>query len=395
MKIMRQERKKAAQERKRARANMKMLRKKIRSQRNAQRKKDLQNFLKNPFRLRRVKGSEKVLQRQIRKDLRQQRRKNLMDFPSRIKGAFQRSIEKRKRMFRYRLRKTEDLFSTVTRGTASERLLPDLLMTFLNSTALFLIAFWSIFYFQQLVSMMAAQRFSIPVVLYSFKIDWPLYTYSVTYTRRTLIVVFGLGPLLVFLASFLFYRVQKNIAKKSATAALLITWLLFHSINQVFGGLIAGLMTRTGFARTTEWLFLTRPFDTVELSLLVVSALVLIVAGFIGTRLFLRLGQNARFLEPKVRPFYLLFQVLLPWLTGTLLLYLSNIPNNPPELIIRYTISFLMILPMLTNYNTPSLRSVKLSNPTGVKGISWMALFSILIGFALIRIFLYPGIQIN
>jgi hypothetical protein len=395
LKTLRQDRKKVVQERKRARENRRMLRRKIRSQRNQQRKKDLQNFLKNPFLWQRMKGSEKILKRQIRLDLKQQRRKNLVEFPSRIQVSFKRFIETRKRTFRYRIKRMEDLFSPITRSSTTERLMPDLLVNFLNSTAMFLIAFWIIFYFMQLVSIFAAHRFTIPAVWYSFKVDWPLYTYSVVYSRRALVIIFGTGPFLVFLFSILFFRLQKKVARRSTIAALLITWLLFHSVNQVFGGLISGLVTRTGFARTTEWLFLTRPFDTVELSLLVVSAVVLIFAGFYGTRLFLRIGQNSRFIEPRVRSFYILFQVLLPWISGTLLLYISNVPRNPPELIILYAISFLMILPMLTNYNAPQLRSVKLSNPLNNSRILWAAIFSVLIGFVLIRTLLFPGIPIH
>ncbi len=263
----------------------------------------------------------------------------------------------------------------------------------LNSTILFVLAFLTVYYINNYVTIYTAQFFDIPTVLYSYRIFWPLYTYSSLYTRQALVATFGMGPFFCLLLAVLFLQMPRWLKKYNFNFKLFALWLSFHAFNTIFGGYIAGVITRTGLMYAVEWLFLTAVFDKTEIILLILAVVAMFVLGFFATSYFLQ-AVNAKILrEPKYRIFYLVGNVAIPWIIGNLILFLLNLPNNPTELLLLYTSSILIIIPIFSNYNSPRIQMMKFERVSGEFKVGWVYLLVAIAAFIYIRMMIYNGIS--
>lgn len=263
----------------------------------------------------------------------------------------------------------------------------------INSTVLFVLAFLTVYYINDYVTIYTAQIFDIPTVLYSYRIFWPLYTYSSLYTRQALVATFGMGPFFCLLLAVLFLQVPRWLKKYNLNLRLFALWLSFHAFNTVFGGYIAGVITRTGLMYAVEWLFLTAVFDKTEIILLILSVIAMFVLGFFATSYFLN-AVNAKILrEPKYRIFFLVGNLAIPWIFGNLSLFFLNLPNNPTELLLIYATSILIIIPVFSNYNSPRIQMMKFERIGGEFNVGWVYLLITIAAFVYIRMFIYEGIS--
>ncbi len=263
----------------------------------------------------------------------------------------------------------------------------------INSTVLFVLAFLTIYYINNYVTIYTAQFFDIPTVLYSYRIFWPLYTYSSLYTRQALVASFGMGPFICLLLAILFLQVLRWLKKYNLNLKLFALWLSFHAFNAVFGAYIAGIITRTGLMYAVEWLFLTAVFDTTEIFLLIIAVIMMFVLGFLSTSYFLMAVNTKIIRESKYRIFYLLGNIAIPWILGNASLFLLNLPNNPTELLLLYATSVLIIIPVFSNYNSPRIQMMKFDRISGEFKIAWIYIFVTIAALIYIRMVIYNGIS--
>ncbi|MCD4731016.1 MAG: hypothetical protein K8R74_10470 [Bacteroidales bacterium] len=263
----------------------------------------------------------------------------------------------------------------------------------INSTVLFILAFLAVYYINNYVTIFTAQIFDIPTVLYSYRIFWPLYTYSSLYTRQALVATFGMGPFISLLLAILFLQVPRWLKKYNLNLKLFALWLSFHAFNTVFGGYIAGVITRTGLMYSVEWLFLTAIFDKTEIFLLVIAVIMMFVLGFFSTSYFLMAVNTKIIRESKYRIFYLVGNIAIPWILGNLSLFLLNLPNNPTELLLIYATSILIIIPIFSNYNSPRIQMMKFERIGGAFKIAWIYILITIAAFMYIRMIIYHGIS--
>ena len=167
--------------------------------------------------------------------------------------------------------------------------------------------------------------------------------------------------------------------------------MIFHSVNLFFGAYISGMITRTGFIYATEWLFFSNIFDVEEIIFLIISIITMIAIGFYFTRYFILSANNNLVILPKIRIFYFISKVLLPWLTGVVLLYFLNFPNNPPELVLLLAVSFLMIIPVFFNYNSFRNINIELVNKEGKEFVGWIYILALVLFLGFYRIVLFNG----
>jgi hypothetical protein len=251
------------------------------------------------------------------------------------------------------------------------------------------------YYLSQFASIFVAGKYSIPAVLHSYRIFWPLYTYSSLYSRQALIVIFGIGPLVCLSMAFGLFHLYNRIKTGNRYLKIFLIWLIFHGVNQFFGAYISGVITRTGFVYTTEWLFYSRIFGIQEILLVIVSVLVLVGFGLYSTKQFILAANANQLIDPAIRQVFILAQVFLPWLVGYLIIFLSNLPHNPPELLLLYLASFLMILPVFFNFNSSSNRYIKLQFQEKKLKVNIINLLVFTASLVLIRLFIYPGISFS
>ena len=78
----------------------------------------------------------------------------------------------------------------------------------------------------------------------------------------------------------------------------------------------------------------------------------LIIIGRIVTPLFLLSSGSVTLVKPENRLFFIFIQVVLPWLTGMLVIFLITLPNYYIPLILKTITPGLILIPSLFLYNS-------------------------------------------
>lgn len=371
------------------------LRQRIRTDRIKHWKRNFYESLKKPFKRKKVDERDKIFKKHVKEDIKYYRRQSILGFPALVSSKIRAYFRMRREKMEFaRMALTESYYnlSSATNISTNKR---DFIFTSINSLLSFLLAFWLMYYLSQMASILAAHLYEVPAVLHSYRIFWPLYTYSTLYTRKALIIMFGIGPLAALILGFICYHIFIRVRTFNSYLKSLIIWLVFHGVNMFFGAYIIGFITRTGFIYSTEWIFYSNVFDIEEIIFLIISIVAMIIFGFFSTRQFLFATTVSNIIEPKIRIVYIFGQIVIPWFLGFMIIYISNLPNNPPELVLQYVISFLMVIPVLFNYNMPSNRYLEFPvPPSGVK-FAWIFLTMVLVVLVVIRLYVFPGINFN
>lgn len=388
------------QERSRDRAERREMRKKYKPMRDHIRKErwkkfrhDLVAFFKNPIPGRKLNKNQRFILQEIKKERRQKRKEYLLGLPGRMTNSVANFWRKRIKGVRAVMQAAGMFIGEFREATSVRDVRRTLFVTLVNSTVFYILAYLVLYYISQYITIFTASFYDIPAVLYSYRIYWPLYTYSTLYTRAALIVIFGTGPIACLVIGVVFYRLYLFLRSKLNYLKVFLIWIIYHSLNLFFGAYIVGVITRTGFIYTSEWLFLSNVFDVEEIVLLIVSVVVLVISGYYGTRQVMMASVSNKVLEPRRRVFYIIFQLLIPWLIGNGALILMNTPNNPDELLLSYVTSILLIVPALSNFNTPTLQNIRIAKMPGKVSVRWIYVVVAILAMVLIRFGLAGGIS--
>lgn len=224
--------------------------------------------------------------------------------------------------------------------------------TYLQSTAYYILSFLLIYVIYQLVTIFVARLFNIPVIWYYYQLKFPLYTYSNLYTRAALVTIFGMGPVVSLVLALIFLRLFFSKSYYSKNFQLFNLWVAINGLNMFFGAYIIGFLTRTEFIYTSEWLLMSRIFDVEEIIFTVLSLTVLILVGRHVASLFLVSSGSVTLVSPEYRLFFIISQVILPWITGGVLLFLVTTPTHYIPLILKTLTPGLILIPSLFTYNS-------------------------------------------
>ena len=158
---------------------------------------------------------------------------------------------------------------------------------------------------------------------------------------------------------------------------------------------IVGVITRTGFVYSSEWLFLSDVLDVEEIVFLIVSLVVLIIMGYYSTKYFLQTANYPIIIEKKLRRLFLLAKVGFPWIIGSAVLYAVNFGKAPTELLLFYLTPILFVIPVFTNYNSLRMQFVKPAYRPSHFGFAWIYLVGMLVLIATIIILLKDGLSFS
>lgn len=262
--------------------------------------------------------------------------------------SYQLSQKERKQIARQRRKRfRENLWKLLTTADLRQKFG----FAYLNSTAFFILAFILIYVIYQSVTIVVASSYSIPVVWYYYQLKFPLSDYSPLYTRKALVVIFASGPITSLLLAFLFLRLYFSNSSIARHFKLFFLWGFVCGVNMFFGAYIAGVLTRTEFIYTSEWLFMSHVFASEEIIFSVIALFTMIIIGSIITPLFLLSSGSVTLIKPEFRLHFILSQVILPWITGMIILFLITLPNYYIPLIIKTISPGLALIPSLVQYN--------------------------------------------
>ena len=347
-------------------AEMKVLRRKYKNAKRAENKRRFSTFFSNLFRGKLLSHEQldiRRIEQQWRRDKNEARRKRLFSF---LKNPY-RSLFPKKEISKdflfiinqskldkkntARLSRKETL-ANFKKVLATAELRKKFLNTFFLSTCYFILSFLLIFIVYQVVTIIVASTFKIPVVWYYYKLTFPLSTDSSLYTRSALVSVFGSGPLASLVLTFIFLKLFFSKSPSLKNFQLFNLWGFITGMNMFFGAYIIGIITRTDFVYTTEWLMMNDPYDYRELILSVFSLIMMILAGWLITPMFLVSSGSLKLVSSENRLFLILSQIILPWITVMVLFFLVTTPRHYIPFLLKTITPGLILLPSLFTYNS-------------------------------------------
>jgi hypothetical protein len=405
------DRRKTRAEKKHIRAREKAWRRRRRTEAWRQFKKRFDSFIAHPFAKRKLTSEERDIQRfklHAKHDRKLERqkwwakfKKNPLKtlFPPRHRKpgggyhyAFRLTKQERKELARQKREQFRKNFRTLITS-------PDLRRKFgfayLHSTAYFILAFMLIYVIYQVITILVASSYNIPIVWYYYQLKFPLYTYSPLYTREALVVIFASGPIMSLMLAFVFLKLYFTTNPVIKRFQLFYLWGFICGANMFFGAYIAGFITRTEFIYTSEWLFMSNMFDSEEIVFSITALVMLIIIGRIVTPLFLLSSGSVTLIKPELRLFFVLSQVILPWVTGMVVLFLITLPTYYFPLILKTIFPGLMLIPSLFLYNALQFENIHQSGVIQRNYFRWSIVIVAVAVLFFYRVILSFGLRVS
>lgn len=318
-------------------------------------------------------------------------------------------IQRRNHEKAWRRRQRADAWQRFTKGLAkfkekreSIRTLastPDLRkkfgLTFMLSTAYYILSFMLIYTVYQIVTIAIASSFNIPVTWYYYQLEFPLPTYSPLYTRSALIMIFSSGPVISLMLAFVSLTLFFNRNIHIKRFRLFYLWGFISGINMFFGSYIAGFITRTEFIYSSEWLFMSDVFDTEEIIFTTISFIIMLIIGRIVTPLFLISSGSVTLIKPEFRLFFILAQVILPWLTGLVVLFIVTLPTYHIPLILKTITPLVILIPALYLYNSLKYEDIHKSGIIRHNYFRWSLIIIVIALLFFYRVILSFGFRVT
>ena len=251
--------------------------------------------------------------------------------------------------FKTQLKNTRSIFRELTAPGELRRKYRNAI---LQSTAWYLISFLVLYVVYQCITILLAGSFNIPVIWNYDKLDWPLYTWSPLYTRTALVFIFGAGPVASLIFAFIFLGMFLFWIKNTTAYHIFFLWCFINGLNLFFGSYLVGVITRTEFIYTSEWLFMSRMLDKEEIIFGLLSLVAMFVAGRVVSPLLLITSSSLTLLNKRYRFFYIFGTAVVPWLSGILVFYLLSFPDHYLPLILKTITPGFIVLPLLFNFNS-------------------------------------------
>jgi hypothetical protein len=342
----------------------------LRKERNAARKKWISSFLKNPYR---TVFPKKWSAKEV--------------------GYIPHQTKKDRKIAARRRRK--EMLGNLRIVFATPDLKKKLLITFLQSSAYYVLSFLLIYIVYQIVTILVARSFSIPVVWYYYELKFPLYTYSNLYTRTALVTIFGSGPVVSLVLSLVFLRLffYKNL--NSQNLRLFYLWSIINGLNMFFGAYIVGFLTRTEFIYTSEWLLMSSVYDVEEIIFTTLSLGILVISGRQITSMFLVSSGSVTLVTPEYRLFFILCQVIFPWMAGGIILFLITTPTYYIPFLLKTITPVLILIPSLFTYNSLRNESIHSSGLIRRNYFRWGVVLVVLALLFFYRVVLNFGLRLN
>jgi hypothetical protein len=364
------------------------------------------NFVANPFAKRELTSLQRR-QLQIRRIEKHDRKLARKKFFEKFKtdpweAVFpqKKSLSKYRKGLRGKFRLAKDLINKkLSEGAANYQILKStpgaagkFAKTFLLSTAYYIMAFLIIYVIYQVVTILVASYSHISGIWYYYQLKFPLN--SPLYTRANLILIFASGPLVSLLLGLASLKMVFSKIVFFKRFKLFFLWGFICGVNMFFGAYIVGFITRTEFIYTSEWLFLSDVFDIEEIIFTLISFGMLIVIGRIVTPLFLVSSGSVTLIKPEFRLYFIISQVILPWLAGVAILFLITLPNYYIPLVFKTITPAFILVPSLFIYNSRKFAKIHKSGVVQHNYFRWSIIIMFFASLLFYRVILNFGLKL-
>lgn len=186
------------------------------------------------------------------------------------------------------------------------------LVIILNSTAMFLLAYFFLNGLRFLVTSLSARLSGIGSIIYYWDVDFIIRGNE--WTEDSVTVVFASPILLSFTIMVFSLVVYGNMLQESWRVKLFSMWVLVLSVTQFFGEIISGAILMQGFGWVLAfWLFT----DTEKMFTVVAAIIALVLSGIGMTRFILFSGSVCvKKITVQNRQPFMFSQFFLPFIIG-------------------------------------------------------------------------------
>jgi hypothetical protein len=197
----------------------------------------------------------------------------------------------------------------------------------LNSLGLFILSYLFIYLVYQSATIAVASFYGIDSVLYYYEVYFPIGNTSSLWTKTNIIAITLIGPLVCGSLSVLLFRIIQAKRIDNHILRLFLLWVAFQGAAHFLGAFVAGIITNLGFGYVANWMFMN-VFFKILVSL--IFLFVLSLSGYYSTNAAMsNLPHGKRKYENRVGA--MLSTYIIPWLLGTLLLFLVRSPDRAPQ----------------------------------------------------------------
>jgi hypothetical protein len=255
----------------------------------------------------------------------------------------------------------------------------------INSVILFVLTYLIAYLTYQIAVMFVASRYGINSVLLFYEVFFPIGNYSDKWNSFNIIIITFAGPLISIIMGTIYLLLYVRKDRITGLRKLFYFWLGFHSVNFFLGGFLGGVITQQGFGYVIEWMFLP---TVIKFGLSIVCLFTLGLIGFYYATYFMESSGSFFWTKKSNRLIYLLFSGFLPWVGGTIFIFLlkftHKIPQHENILVydsIIYATMFFVIAGMFVNFRSQPMFD-KTTKREG-RRINWVYLV-ILVGLVII-----------
>jgi hypothetical protein len=227
----------------------------------------------------------------------------------------------------------------------------------INSLFIFLLTYVLVYLFYWLTSMLVASWYGLDSTLYFY--DLKFNDHSNIWNRFNILLVTGIPPFFCLFLGIFLYKVIFKIKRLVGLQKLFILWSSFHLFNHFFGAFPAGVVTDEGFGYVAAWMYMNTAF---KFMFSLISLFVLAVIGYYSAQYILETSDSQHRIKQENRLAFILLQIALPWLIGTLVMLMIRIPKNfdyPYETLMLFSSIFLIIPPFFNEKVKPKLNLLR------------------------------------
>lgn len=194
----------------------------------------------------------------------------------------------------------------------------------INSTASFVLAYLFIFYVNQMMFVLTAGMYGYPI-----SIDYATYFFHIEpyqWTHDAVFLIFSAGYVATLIIGILSILAFYNLLMDPMPVKIFFFWLFIHSATYFFGGLFLGNLLTQGIGHVFNWMYLA---DTAKLLISLIGFFGLLTVSIFAFSMIAS-SSNVYFSKysEKMSVYFITAQVFVPYLIGSVLVFLYFIPKS-------------------------------------------------------------------
>lgn len=249
--------------------------------------------------------------------------------------------------------------------------LKNLVTLSINSFIAYIFSYLVILIPSQIITLIAAKSFSIPVSFNYFKIAFQAADYSNLWTQSTVIGIYISAPAFVLITGLFFRYFKSFLETNNYSINLFLIWGYAHCMNIFFGGLIIGIPLVKGFGYVPIWLYFP---NFILIIIIIISIFLLFLNASYLKKVFVALSFSDYYLKnPSSLLALKILVIFLPCVLANSFFYFIKFPDDSlyeKLLLVTMFIQLIDIIPY--NYLLPEIKDENKKVHFSKKTLLWL-----------------------